>query len=77
MNAEELIQQAIKDKIISFNEDKTRITYLLQNKIRHYKTEEIVQAEAYLKLIYEYNYPKETRDPKVTTRLLSLLYPPL
>ena len=60
MNAEELIQQAIKDKIISFNEDKTRITYLLQNKIRHYKTEEIVQAEAYLKLIYEYNYPKET-----------------
>ncbi|CAC9551934.1 Type I restriction-modification system, DNA-methyltransferase subunit M (EC 2.1.1.72) / Type I restriction-modification system, specificity subunit S [uncultured Gammaproteobacteria bacterium] len=59
MNTEELIQKAIKEKIISFNEDKTRITYLLQNKIRSYKTEEIVQAEAYLKLIYEYNYSKE------------------
>jgi type I restriction enzyme M protein len=59
MNTEELIQKAITEKIISFNEDKTRITYLLQNKIRSYKTEEIVQAEAYLKLIYEYNYSKE------------------
>ncbi len=59
MNTEELIQKAITEKIISFNEDKTRITYLLQNKTRSYKTEEIVQAEAYLKLIYEYNYSKE------------------
>ncbi|CAC9618544.1 Type I restriction-modification system, DNA-methyltransferase subunit M (EC 2.1.1.72) / Type I restriction-modification system, specificity subunit S [uncultured Gammaproteobacteria bacterium] len=59
MNTKELIQKAITEKIISFNEDKTRITYLLQNKIRSYKTEEIVQAEAYLKLIYEYNYSKE------------------
>lgn len=59
MNTEELIQKAIQEKIISFNQDKTRITYLLQNKVRNYKTEEIVQAETYLKLIYEYNYPKE------------------
>jgi predicted oxidoreductase (fatty acid repression mutant protein) len=44
MNAEELIQQAIKDKIISFNEDKTRITYLLQNKIRHYWLIHLVQS---------------------------------
>jgi len=59
MNTEVLIQEAIEEKIISFNEDKTRVTYLLQNKSRNYRTEEIVQVEAYLKLIYEYNYPKE------------------
>ena len=59
MTNEELLQKGMQEKIISFNDDKTRITYLLQNKIRNYKTEEIVQAEAYLKLIFEYNYPKE------------------
>lgn len=59
MNNEELIQKGIDDKVIVFNKDKTRVTYLLQNKTRNYKTEEIVQAKAYLQLIYEYNYPKE------------------
>lgn len=59
MNTKDLIQKAIEEKLISFNDDKTRVTYLLQNKTRSYKTEEFVQAEAYLKLIYEYEYPKE------------------
>jgi len=59
MNTEDLIQKGIKDKIISFNEDETRVTYLLQNKTKNYKTEETVQVSVYLKLIYEYNYPKE------------------
>lgn len=59
MNIEELIQKGKQDEIISFNAEGTRITYEQQNKTKNYKTEEIVQAEAYLKLIYEYNYPKE------------------
>lgn len=59
MNTEEFIQKAIKEKIISFNENKTRVTYLLQNKTRNYKTEGIVQLNAYLELIYKYNYPQE------------------
>ncbi|BAS67657.1 restriction endonuclease subunit M [Bathymodiolus septemdierum thioautotrophic gill symbiont] len=59
MNTEALIQKAINKKIISFNKDRTRITYLLQNKTKSYKTEEIVQVDAYLKLIFDYNYPKE------------------
>ncbi len=59
MNTEELIQKAIKEKMVSFNERKTRVTYLLQNKTRNYKTEEIVQLNTYLELIYKYNHPKE------------------
>lgn len=59
MSTEELIQKAITENIVSFNEDKTRVIYLLQNKTRHYRTEEIVQLNTYLELIYEYNYPKE------------------
>jgi len=59
MNTKELIQKAIKEKMVSFNERKTRVTYLLQNKTRNYKTEEIVQLNTYLELIYKYNHPKE------------------
>ncbi len=59
MNTEQLIQKAIKEKMVSFNESRDRITYLLQNKTRNYKTEEIVQLNTYLELIYKYNHPKE------------------
>jgi type I restriction-modification system DNA methylase subunit len=59
MNAKQLIQKALNEKIINFNESKTRITYLLQNKTRNYKTEEIIQLNTYLTLIYKYNYSKE------------------
>lgn len=59
MNQNELLEKGREAGIISFNDDKTRVTYCLQNKTKNYKTEEIVQVDAYLKLIFTYNYPKE------------------
>jgi len=58
----QLIQQAIKDKLISFDDGKKYITYSLphQTKKRNFKDpEEKVQLETFLKLIYVYDY-----DPK-------------
>lgn len=52
-----LIEQAIEKKLISFNEDKSRITYIQENRSRNYNNpEEKVQAETYAKLVLEYNY---------------------
>ena len=52
------IQLGLDNGLISFNEDKSRITYVHQNKERNYNNpEEKVQAEAFLKLILDYNYP--------------------
>ena len=53
------IQQGIDNGLISFNEDKSRITYIFQKKERNYNNpEEKVQAETFLRLILEYNYPE-------------------
>ena len=53
------IQLGIEKGHISFNEDKSRITYTCQNKERNYNNpEEKVQAEAFLRLILDYNYPE-------------------
>lgn len=52
------IQQGLDKGYISFNEDRSRITYVYQNKERNYNNpEEKVQAETFLKLILDYNYP--------------------
>lgn len=52
------IQLGLDNGYISFNEDRSRITYSYQNKERNYNNpEEKVQAEAFLKLILDYNYP--------------------
>ena len=54
-----LIEQGLSKGLIKFNEDKTRITYLNQKKERNYNNpEEKVQAETFLKLILDYNYPE-------------------
>ena len=53
------IQSGIEKGLISFNEDKSRITYVFQKKERNYNApEEKVQAETFLKLIMDYNYPE-------------------
>lgn len=53
------IQLGIDKGLISFNEDKSRITYLYQKKERNYNNpEEKVQAETFLRLILDYNYPE-------------------
>ena len=52
------IQIGIDKGLISFNEDRSRITYIFQKKERNYNNpEEKVQAETFLKLILDYNYP--------------------
>ena len=53
------IQLGIDKGLISFNEDKSRITYIYQKKERNYNNpEEKVQAETFLRLISDYNYPE-------------------
>ena len=53
-----LVEQGIQKGLISISEDKSRITYLNQNKTRNYNNpEEKVQAETFLKLVLLYNYP--------------------
>lgn len=52
------IQLGIDKGLISFDEDRSRITYLFQKKERNYNNpEEKVQAEVFLRLILDYNYP--------------------
>ena len=54
------IQLGIDKGLISFNEDKTRITYIYLKKERNYNNpEEKVQAVTYLKLIFDYHHPVE------------------
>lgn len=54
------IKTGIEQNLISFNEDMSRITYVFQNKERNYNNpEEKVQAETFLRLILDYNYPVE------------------
>lgn len=53
------IQLGIEKRLISFNEDMSRITYVFQKKERNYNNpEEKVQAETFLRLILDYNYPE-------------------
>ncbi|WP_302613832.1 N-6 DNA methylase [uncultured Bacteroides sp.] len=52
------IKIGIEQNLISFNEDMSRITYVFQKKERNYNNpEEKVQAEIFLRLILDYNYP--------------------
>lgn len=57
--ASDLFQKGIQDKYIIINEGNSIIRYNSKNqtKRRLQNPEEFVQAETYLKLIYEYNYP--------------------
>lgn len=55
-----LIDKGIEKGLIRFNEDKSTITYVHQNKKRNYNNpEEKVQAETFLSLILIYGYPIE------------------
>ena len=52
------IKIGVEKGIISFNNDMSRITYTYQKKERNYNNpEEKVQAETFLQLILDYNYP--------------------
>lgn len=57
---EDIIKKGIDKGLISFNEDMTRITYFYQKKERNYNSpEEKVQAETFLRLVFDYNYPEK------------------
>ena len=52
------IRIGIENGFIAFNSDMSRITYVHQKKERNYNNpEEKVQAETFLRLILDYNYP--------------------
>lgn len=52
------ISLGLEKGLVSFNEDKSRICYIGQNKERNYTNpEEKVQAQTFLQLIIDYNYP--------------------
>lgn len=58
--ANSLIEQGLAKGLITFNEDRSQITYININKKRKFlKPEEEVQAETFLKLVLIYNYPVE------------------
>jgi type I restriction enzyme M protein len=56
----DLIEKGLSEGLIKFDEDRTYITYIHQNKNRKYTNpEEKIQAETFLKLILMYDYPVE------------------
>jgi len=60
MKINSLLQQGIKEKLISFDDKANYITYIHQKKRRNYNNpEEKVQVEAFLKLVLTYGYPVE------------------
>ncbi|MDN5058243.1 restriction endonuclease subunit M [Aliarcobacter butzleri] len=73
MKNDELISLGIKKDLIKFDEGQKYITYIHQNnKKRNFTNpEEIVQAEAYLKLILNYGYPKENISMFQTVKMAS------
>lgn len=62
------IKTGLEKGLICFNEDMSRITYVFQKKERNYNNpEEKVQAETFLKLIFDYNYPVEMISERFLT----------
>lgn len=58
--AETLIDQGVAKGLISFDEERSRITYTFAKKSRNYKDpEEQVEAETFLKLVLVYGYPEK------------------
>ncbi len=68
----DLIQRGLNEHLIKFdnNEEPTRITYINHDKTRRYSNpEEKIQAETYIKLVLDYNYPPELIDLFVSVTL--------
>ena len=59
--ATDLYRRAIKEKLIAVNDDHTVIQYNCFNKTKRrlQNPEEFVQSEAFLKLVYDYDYLPE------------------
>lgn len=63
------LEQGIKDKHVEISDDEKRITYTYQNKSRNLTNpEEKVQADIFLRLIYDYGYlPEQIEQFKSVT----------
>jgi type I restriction enzyme M protein len=56
----DIIEKGIQKGLISFDEERKKITYIHQGKTRNFNNpEEQVQAEVFLKLVLSYSYPVE------------------
>lgn len=56
----DIIDKGLQQGLISFDEERKKVTYIHQGKTRNYNNpEEQVQAEVFLKLVLSYNYPVE------------------
>lgn len=56
----DILQKAISENLISFDNEQKRITYVRQNKPRNFQNpEEKVQAETFCRLVLEYGYSAE------------------
>lgn len=65
-----IIEQGVRDNLISFDSEKNFITYTKQKKRRSYKNpEELIQAETYLTLIYDYNYSPDQIEIYVSVKM--------
>ncbi len=63
---DKIFKEGIKKGLISFNEDKTRINYLIQGKSDNFKDpEEKVRAQIFLELILTYKYPTKRIELEV------------
>src|SRR5215213_933435 len=66
----DILQKAIKQSLISFDEEQKYITYVRQNKRRNFQNpEEKVQAEAFCRLVLEYGYSAERIEMFVPVKM--------
>jgi type I restriction enzyme M protein len=66
----DILQQALEQNIISFEEERKYITYVRQNKRRNFHNpEEKVQAETFCRLILEYGYSERRIEQFVPVKM--------
>jgi len=66
----DIIEKGIQKGLISFDEERKRVTYIHQGKTRNYTNlEEQVQTEAFLKLVLSYNYTVERIKQYVSVKM--------
>jgi type I restriction enzyme M protein len=65
-----ILQQAVEQNLISFDDDRKFITYVHQKKRRNFHNpEEKVQAETFCRLILEYGYSEKRIEQFVEVKM--------
>ncbi|HEX8775433.1 MAG TPA: N-6 DNA methylase [Pyrinomonadaceae bacterium] len=66
----DILQRAVERNLIAFDEERKYITYVRQGKRRNFQNpEEKVQAEAFCRLVLEYEYPADRIEMFSTVRM--------